>query len=189
MTDQGLKPQPTDAVQDTEKPADELQALIAQIQSDPERAAKTIRDLRDEAAQRRIAAREAESKAQKLEREAQARAEQELAEQGKWRELAEQRERELAEAQASVSVLEAYRAYTQKQMEARLAALTPEQRALIEDSDPIKTLARLEAAEKAGLFKPSKPTPPAVDAEAGRNPTDAEQAALRAAQLKPKFRL
>jgi DNA repair exonuclease SbcCD ATPase subunit len=186
--DQGLKPK-AEMAQDAERPSDDLQSLVAQIQSDPEQAAKMIRELRAEAAQRRVAAREAESKAQRLEQEAQARAEAELIEQGKWRELAQQREQELAAAQAAVAALDAYRVYTQAQVQDRLAALTPEQRALIEDEDPIKTLKRLEAAEKAGLLKPPRPAPPVVDAEAGRTPTDAEQVKLRLAGMKPKFRL
>lgn len=172
MTDeQGLKPNPTETVQDAVQPdADNLEALIAQITANPETAAKEMKRLRREAAAKREQAQKAQADAERLatlEAESRVRAEKELADQGKYRELAEQRERELAEAKAMVERLKPYQQTLEEQVQAQLEALTDAQKKLIEVAgDPLQTMQRLRAAQEAGILGTARPAPQ-MDAGAG----------------------
>ncbi len=167
---------------------DDLTVLIAQITSDPEKAARHIKELRKESADKRAKAQQAEAEAARLAQEAEARKQAELAEQGKWQELATQREQELATVKAQAESLQRYRETVEAQVRQRLEALPEAHRKLIQSDDPLVTLERLRAAEDAGILNTNRPAPQ-VDAGAGRSLSDEEKAQAILASMKPKFRL
>lgn len=141
-------------------PAPDIEQSIAvltqEIQADPEKAARKMKELRQEAAERRVEARELKKAREALsEKEAaeKARAEKALADQGEFKALAEARAAELAKAQAELASATAYRTALEAILAARIAALSDADKRLVPDfGDPIRTLQWLEA--NADRFAP-----------------------------------
>lgn len=181
---EGLKPTTTGQAQDAAAThSDDLTALIAQITADPTKTAQMIKELRAEAASNRVSAKQT-AEALRLAQEAKAQeeatrktqAEKELAEQGKFKTLAEQRTTELEQAKAEAANLLAYRKAFEAQLERRIAALPEAQRKLVPDfADPLKALAWLDQAEEAGIIGQRRAAPQ-MDAGAG-NKIDPNQVA------------
>ena len=93
-----------------------------------------------------------------LETEQKAQLEAQLAEQGKYKELAEQRAKQLAEAQSKADKLEAYEATLQKLLDAEVEAIPEDKRGMI--PAPLSTEQKLDwiAQNKAHLVKQAPPS-------------------------------
>jgi hypothetical protein len=152
--------------------SDDLSGLIAQITANPQSAAAYLKRLRQESAQQRLKAKDAQTAAERLaqlEAERKAQDEAAMKEQGKWKELATQREQELARHQQEADSLRHYREAFEAQLKRRIEELPQEQRDLVPDlGDPIKTLEWLDRAEQQGLIGRAKREVPAMDAGAGK---------------------
>ena len=178
---------PTGGAQDApENAAETLDALLAEIQSDPAKAATTIRKLRAENAERRKTAQELEAfktKALELEADQRKREETALAEQGKWKELAETRARELEQSKATAENLKVYREALETMLQRRKEAVPESLRKRIPDlGDAIKTLEWMDM--NADLLSESR-SAPNLDANGGKN-GDAGEAAKRNFLNNPK---
>ena len=169
-----------------ENAAETLDALLAEIQGDPAKAAATIRKLRSENAERRKTAQELEAfktKALELEADQRKREETALAEQGKWKELAETRARELEQSKATAENLKVYREALETMLQRRKEAVPESLRKRIPDlGDAIKTLEWMDM--NADLLSESR-SAPNLDANAGKN-GDAGEAAKRNFLNNPK---
>lgn len=120
----------------------------------PEHAREYAKRLRDEAAANR-------KRVEELER---LRAEAEtaqLAEQGRWRELAEQRQAELDALKPRLEVADRVTAETKTRNDKRIEALPPALKALVPDGDPAKVAQWLDALDQA------LPNPAAFSLDAG----------------------
>lgn len=128
------------------------------IEDLPQWAQELIRETRDEAAQRRIALKNEQEAARKRE---QAR----LAEDGKWKDLAEAREQELAGVKPYQERAEALEKIIRKSNEARIALVPEDMRGLI----PTDYLAPEQLAEwlTANEDRLRKSPAPNIDAGAG----------------------
>lgn len=124
------------------------------VASLPQWAQERIRRSDDDAAKRRIAAKEAEDK---LKAEQEAR----MVEQNKWQELAEQRGKELDALRAAAAKAEAYEKQAAETLRKRIEALPEHVRGAVpEYDDPLKVMTWLDA--NAAVL--SLPTPPPTDA-------------------------
>lgn len=124
------------------------------ISSLPESWQKEIRELRDENAKRRKAETAAENARKAAEELA-------LAEQGKYKELAEQRLAEIESLKARAAKADAYEQQAADTLKRRIEALPEHVRGAVPDyDDPLKTVAWLDA--NAAVL--SLPTPPPTDA-------------------------
>lgn len=134
---------------------------IEDINALPKWAQDNIRDLRREAADRRVAAKKAEE----------ARAAEEaarLAEQGNYKALYEKTSAETAALKAQAEAAQAYRDAIASTVEARVKALPAQYRTLVPAfDDPLKTLAWLDA--NASVF--AAPRAPDMDAGASGDKT------------------
>ena len=127
------------------------------IEDLPEWAQDLIRQTRDEAAQRRIALKQQQEDARKRE---QAR----LAEEGKWKDLAETREQELAEVKPFQERAEALEKMIRKSNEARIEKVREDMRGLIPtDYAPEKLSSWLDTNWERLVAQPA----PNIDAGAG----------------------
>lgn len=97
----GENPQPA-ATPQPAAPSETSSDALPDWVRDPEQAYKVISDVRAENAKFRTELKELKTLAEQFQSEAQKRAEVEMQEQGRWQELAQQRERELAELRGQV---------------------------------------------------------------------------------------
>lgn len=153
MTDQ---PTPTPDASGTpaQVAASDTPANPNDISSLPDSWQKEIRELRAENAKRRKAETEAENARKAAEEMA-------MAEQGKYKELAEQRLAEIESLKARAAKADAYEQQAAETLRKRIAALPEHVRGAVpEYDDPLKTVAWLDA--NAAVL--SLPTPPPTDA-------------------------
>jgi DNA repair exonuclease SbcCD ATPase subunit len=132
----------------------ELADLIAEMLRDPVGMARHLKETRTEAAKRRHAEKAAEEAARRAE-------ENRLAEQQKWQELADLRQKELDQYKPRAERVEALESVVRETIQARISALPEQWRdAVPEFEDPAKTLKWLDA--NASKF--AVPRPPSTDA-------------------------
>jgi hypothetical protein len=138
-------PQPAAAPQPAAESASSSEAAIPEWVRDPEQAYKVIQDVRDENAKFRNELKELQTLAKTFETEAAKRAEVELQEQGKWQELAQQREKELADLRGK---LEAERVTLLKENAALKFNLPPELAVRLQGANAEEIAADAEALAK-----------------------------------------
>lgn len=110
---------------------------------------------------------ELQAQLEQLKGERQRQQEQELEEQNKWRELAEQRQAQLEELEAIKSQAERYQQSLQATNDARIQRIPEERQSLIpEYEDPVKLSAWLDQNE-ALLQETPKPKAPGLDGGSG----------------------
>lgn len=175
---------------------DEIEALVEDVEkADPAKTAHLIKKLRNEAEANRKAA--AELKQLKEQQEAalkqqQEAAEKALAEQGQFKQLAEQRaadierkDAKIAELTATVNALTVYRDFAVSALEKRKEAMPEALRKRVPDfGDPLKELQYIE--ENPDLFTPSRKAPDLNQGQ-GNSGGDADAASKRE-QIRAGFR-
>lgn len=92
-----------------------------------------------------------------LETESQKRLETQLAEQGKYKELAEERAQKLAEAQAKADQLEATQAVLSNYLKSQIEEIPEDNRSLIPDTLPVEQQLDWIARNRSKLIKPAAP--------------------------------
>lgn len=143
--------------QPSNSPIDERQNEGGSIDDLPSWAQDLIKTTRAEAAKYRVAKREAEEQARQRE---QAR----LAEEGKWKELAEQRSQSLAELEPYKEYAQTTEAFIREMNQRRLEQIPESFRGLVpEDYEPVKLAKWLETNWHALQNRPA----PSTDAGAG----------------------
>jgi hypothetical protein len=137
------------------------------LSESPDTLVKMIRELRTENANRRRELDPLKKKFGEMEAAQQKAVEDALAEQGKWKDLAEKRAAELAAAKTTADEMSRYRDTLEAMLRRRIESVPETLRKRIpEFGDAIKTLEWLDA--NSDLLSESR-TPPPLDGHAGSN--------------------
>lgn len=131
------------------------------------------------------ALKETRSRLDAIEAERKADTEKRLAEQQEWKQIAENRAKELTEAQSKAAQVDAYHAALTGLLKAEIEELPEESRKLIPTKLPIQDQIEYIAQNRALLVKPKAPATDAGTRSGGNPPqpvelTDDERAAARA---------